>query len=69
MTGKSALLLVIGFITIYAFIGFKLNTVSYSAVDNMADYFEETVALNFDSREVCNWLKISSEADCLIQER
>jgi hypothetical protein len=46
MSGRSILLLIMGFVTIFSVVGYKLNTVSVSAVENMVIYYENTVAKN-----------------------
>jgi len=46
MSGRSILPLILGFTLIFNVIGYNLNTISVSAVDNMVDYYDEMVAKN-----------------------
>ena len=46
MSGKGIIIVILGFYTTFMMVGYNLNIVSVNAVDNMVDYYEETVAKN-----------------------
>ncbi|MBN1301901.1 MAG: hypothetical protein JW995_11860 [Melioribacteraceae bacterium] len=46
MGGKASILIVLGFSTIFLFVGYNFNRLTVDSVDNFSDYFEKTISHN-----------------------